>query len=85
LPIFADASFYEEERTNSGDFKQGFQCSLSLSNTSDSFSDKVISHSIFESRNGRKSEVGIGSRKPEIEIESESIALGHAEVIGQIT
>jgi len=72
-------------RQNSGDFKQGFQCSLSLSNTSDSFSDKIISHSILESQNGRKSEIGIGSRKPKIESESESNALGQAEVIGQIT
>jgi hypothetical protein len=70
---------------NSGDFKQGFQCSLSLSETSDSFSDKIISHSIFESRNRRKSEVEIGSRKPESESESESNALGQAEAIVQIT
>jgi hypothetical protein len=67
---------------NSGDFKQGFQCSLSLSSTSDSFSDKIISHPIFESPNGRKSEVGIGSRKPEIESKSKAT---DTLIIGQIT
>jgi hypothetical protein len=50
---------------NSGDFKQGFQCSLSLSNTSDPFSDKIISHSIskVEMEGNLKSESEVESPK----------------------